>query len=59
MDVLKKIACMLGLLLWAGGLVCALILVIGAKALVPILSVVVLGLMGIPAAKKMYDYLVS
>lgn len=59
MYALKKIACLLGLLLWAGGLVCALILVIGAKALVPILSVVVLGVAGVPAAKKMYDYLVS
>ncbi len=59
MYALKKIACLLGLLLWAGGLVCALILVIGAKALVPTLSVVVLGLMGFPAAKKLYDYMVS
>ena len=59
MYALKKIACLVGLLLWAGGLVCALILVIGAKALVPILSVVILGLMGFPAAKKMYDYLAS
>lgn len=59
MYALKKIACLLALLLWAGGLICALILVIGTKALVPILSVVVLGVAGIPAAKKMYDYLAS
>ena len=59
MDALKKIACLLGLLLWAGGLVCALILTIGAKALVPTLAVVLLGVMGFPTAKKLYDYITS
>lgn len=50
---MKKIAFILLLLLWVGGAVSGLILAIGTKNLVAILSVLVLVGMSYPTAKTM------
>lgn len=57
MDALKKIAVIIVLLLWAGGIICSLVLTAKAGALVPVLAVIVLALMGIPGVRKCFDVL--
>jgi hypothetical protein len=54
-NVLIKIACLLAILLWAGSLVCGIVLFIKTKALVVILSFIVLALMSLPAAGKLFN----
>lgn len=56
---IKKIGSLLLLLLWAGGIICALVFAIGTKALVPTLAVVVVSVFSIPTAKRVFDILRS
>lgn len=49
-NVLKKVLLLLALLLWAGGLICILVVIIKTKALVPIMSAILIGLMSLPSA---------
>ena len=58
-NVLKKVACLIGLLLWAGGVICSLIYVFAGKALIPILAVVLVCVMSFFAAKKLYELMTS
>lgn len=57
MDALKKIAIIIVLLLWVGGVICSLVLTAKAGALVPVLAVIVLALMGIPGVRTCFDVL--
>jgi len=60
MDALKKIGAMLLLLLWAGGIICAIILAVIAKASIVVdIAIAILGLMSIPTVTRIYKFLVS
>lgn len=59
METLKKIGCLVALLLWVGAIICGLVLFIKAKSLVPILSFVLMVAMSVPTAKAMFKYLTS
>ena len=50
---MKQILTILAVLLWAGGITCGLVLTIAAKALVPAISIVVLGILAFPTIKKL------
>ena len=57
MKTLKKVLCLLALLLWTGSIVCGIILFIKTKALVVFLSFLVLAFLSIPGASKLYEAL--
>ena len=59
MNAFKKIACLLGLILWAGGVVCSLIYVFAGKALVPIIAVLLVCVMSFFTAQRLYKYMIS
>lgn len=50
---MKQILTILAVLLWAGGIVSGLVLTIAAKALVPAVSIVVLGILAFPTVKRL------
>lgn len=56
METLKKIACLLALLLWAGAIICGLTLFIQAHRLVPIISFILIAAMSVPSVKVIFDY---
>lgn len=56
-EALKKLAYALGLLLWAGGVICILIAIIKTKVLVPIISAILVSLMSIPSAIYLFGKL--
>lgn len=54
-NLLIKFACFIGVLLGVGGLVCAIILAVSAKAWIPLVAIGVLGWMASPTVKRLIE----
>lgn len=53
MEILKKLATIIAVVLWAGGLIGGLILSIAAKSVAMVAAIVVLGAFSFPTVKKL------
>ena len=53
MEILKKLATIIALVLWAGGLIGGLILSISAKSVAMVAAIVVLGAFSFPTVKNL------